>query len=57
MAAASGQNPDETEGGIVKMLQVDDFDDADRWTDISEDEDRVFDPAEGYRDDSGKTFA
>ena len=45
------------EGGIVKLLDVADFDDADKWTDISEDDERGFDPGEGYRDDSGKTYS
>ncbi len=52
-ATASGREG----GGIVKLMDVNDFDDADKWTDISEDDERGFDPAEGYRDDSGKTFA
>ncbi len=35
--ATSGQ---QAGGGIVKLMNVDDFDDADKWTDISEDDER-----------------
>lgn len=59
MAANSSpsRQSDEPPGAIVKLMNVDDFDDADKWTEISEDDERGFDPAEGYRDDAGKTFA
>jgi len=57
MAANSPAVAGEQGGGIVKLMDVNDFDDADKWTDVSEDDERGFDPSEGYRDDSGKTFA
>ena len=53
MAAASGGGEGD---GIVQMMKVEDFEDADKWTDISEDDERRFDPGEGYRDDAGKNL-
>lgn len=53
MAAASGEDEGE---GIVKIMKVDDFEDADKWTDISEDDERGFDPRVGPRNDKGKNL-
>ena len=49
MAAAEGDE-------IVQMMKVEDFEDEDKWTDISEDDERGFDPKEGYRNDAGKNL-
>ena len=41
------------EGESKHGFDATDFDDSDRWTAISEDEERVFDPKQARRDDAG----